>query len=44
MIMKKETMAQAFPYVGGLKGLKDPKKCLDQVSKKFLLKGKKSSF
>ena len=44
MIMKKETMAQAFPYDGGIKGLKDPKKCLDQVSKNFLLGGKRSSF
>ena len=44
MIMKKETMAQAFPYDGGLKSLKDPEKRLDQVSKKFPLKGKKSYF
>ena len=34
---EKETMAQAFSCEDGLKGLKDPKKCLNQESKKFLL-------
>ena len=41
---KKETIAQAFSCEDGLKGLKDPKKCLNQESKKFLLKGLKRSF
>ena len=39
-----ETMTQTFSCEFGLKGLKDPKKCLNQESKKFLLKGLKSSF
>ena len=41
---EKETMAQAFSCEDGLKALKDPKKCLNQESKKFLLKDLKSSF
>ena len=41
---EKETMAQPFSCEDCLKGLKDPKKCLNQESKKFLLKGLKSSF
>ena len=41
---EKDTMAQAFSYEDGLKDLKDPKKCLNQQSQKFLLKGLKSSF
>ena len=41
---EKDSMAQAFSCEDGLKGLKDPKKCLNQESKKFLLKGLKSSF
>ena len=39
-----ETMAKAFSSEDGLQGLKDPKKCLNQGSKKFLLRGLKSSF
>ena len=34
---EKETMAQVFSCEDALKGLKDPKKCLNQKSKKFLL-------
>ena len=41
---EKETMAQTFSCEDGLKCLKDPKKCLNQESKKFLLKGLKSLF
>ena len=33
---EKETMAYAFSCEDGLKGLKDPKKCLNQESKRFL--------
>ena len=36
---EKETMAQAFSCEDGLKGLKGSKKCLNQESKKLLLKG-----
>ena len=41
---EKETMAQAFSCEDSLKGLKDPKKCLNQECKMFLLKGLKISF
>ena len=41
---EKETMAQAFSCEDGLKDLKDTKKSLNQESKKYLLKGLKSSF
>ena len=34
---KKETIAQTFSCEDGLKGLKCPKKCLNQEFKKFLL-------
>ena len=34
---EKETMTQTFSCEFGLKDLKDPKKCLNQESKKFLL-------
>ena len=39
--MKKETMAQVFSFGDGPKGLKDPKKCLNHGSKRFLLQGSK---
>ena len=32
---EKETMAQAFSCEDGLKGLKDPKKCLNREFKKL---------
>ena len=38
-MIKKETMAQAFSCEDGPKGLKDPKKCLNRGSKRFLLQG-----
>ena len=41
---EKETMAWAFSCKDGLKGLKHSKKCLNQESKNFLLKGLKGSF
>ena len=41
---EKETMGQAVSSEDDLKGLKDPKKCLNQESKNFLLKSLKSSF
>ena len=41
---EKETMAQTFSCEDGLKGLKGPKKCFNQESKKFLPKGLKGSF
>ena len=41
---EKETMAYVFSFEDGLKGLKGPKKCLNQESKKFPLKGLKGSF
>ena len=41
---EKETMTQAFSCEDGLKDLKDPKMCLNQQSKKFLLKRLKGSF
>ena len=42
--MKKEITAQVFSCEDGPKGLKDPKKCNNKGSKKFLLKVLKSSF
>ena len=41
---EKESMAKAFSSEDGLKVLKDLEKCLNQESKKFLLKGQKSLF